>query len=500
MSKPEKVITINTETEPSAGFERIMRGVDLLANPVRQTLGPYGRNFLLEKGLKVTNDGLNVAREIQAKDEIEDLGVRIVREAAMKTNEDAGDGTTTATVLTQAILKECQTYMATGTQFAKRSVISLKKQIEKECQEVIEKLQSKSEPIESKEKLIEAARVSVEDEDLAKMIGEAQWELGKDGMIIAEENPEPVCTIESVHGIRIDNGLGTSMVMNDQEKQRLVLNDVPVLLTNYTISTLAPLSEVIQALVNQDKTDIVIVARAFSQEAILQFMENHKRGIKLYPMNAPYVNQREVMKDLESVLGGMYIHDEETSLSSVRIDSFGTAKKVIGYRYSAIFTGDKDSTERITKIREELKGEPSKFNRKMIEQRLSQLENGFALLKIGSLSDSDRKYKYDKAEDAVNAVRSAYQEGTVKGAGLAMKEIADEMPDDSILKKPLTAPYEQIVKNAGGEFEIEPWVRNSLKVERCALQNACVVAANLITAGGAIATEKIPTIDQLLKK
>jgi chaperonin GroEL len=502
--KPDKIVSINTEENPSEAFERMMRGVDLLANTVKQTIGPFGKNVLLEKsGGRITNDGLTIAREIQAKDEVEDLALRIVREAAIKTNEDAGDGTTTATILAQAILHACIPFMARGTQLAKKSVMSLKRQIEKETMDAIEELKKMAKPVETEEQLIEVARVSVEDEELASLIGKAQWELGKEGVIIPEENPEPVCTVERIQGIRIDNGAGTSMVFNDPERQRLVVENAPVLLTNYTLNSLAPLQKVLQQLVEKGKTDIVIFARAFSSEAIQQVMENHNRGIKIYPMQAPYVNQREVFKDLEAVLGGYYIHDETNTLDSVRVSHFGNVKKLIGYRYSAVLTGEGKEdkvTARIEHLKKEIEGEPSKFQKKAIEARIAQLENGFALLKIGSLSDSDRKYKFDKAEDAVNTVRSALQEGTVPGAGQAMKTIADNMPDDALLKRPLQAPYDIIMGNAGGEFEIEPWVRNSLKVERVALENAAKVAAALVTAGGVVATEKIRPLDQLLDK
>lgn len=501
MSKPEKIVCINTTESPSEAFDRVMRGVNLLADAVRSTLGPWGKNFILEKsGGRITNDGISIAREIQSKDEIEDLAIRIVRESAIKTNEDAGDGTTTATTLTQAILKEAGRLIARKNVMAKESVMSLKRRIERECTEVLLKLEAMATPIETKEQLIEVARVSVEDEELARLIGEAQWELGKDGMIVVEETPELVCSIERIHGVRIDNGLGTSMVMNDQERQRLVLDDVPVILTNYTLETLTPVAHVIQELVNQGKSNIVIVAKAFSSEAIRLCMENHSRGIKIYPLQAPYVNQREVMKDLASVLGGRYIHDEDSTLDEMTISDVGTAKKVIGYRYSAIFTGDRDVSLRVDTLKKELEGEPSKFAQKALEQRLAQLENGFALLKIGSTSDIDRKYRFDKAEDAVNTVRSALQEGTVPGAGLALKAISDEMEDGAILKRPLLAPYKQIMENGGmTEMEVEPWVRNSVKVERTAILNACRIAQDLVTVGGAIAQERIKPIDQLLK-
>lgn len=504
MSKPEKIVCINTSENPAEAFDRVMRGVNLLADAVKITLGPWGRNFILEKsGGRITNDGISIAKEIQSKDEIEDLAIRIVRESAIKTNDDAGDGTTTATTLTQAILKEASRLVARKNVMAKESVMSIRKRIETECDQALIKLETMATPIETKEQLIEVARVSVEDEDLAKLIGDAQWELGKDGMIIVEETPDLASSMERIHGIRIDNGLGTSMVMNDQEKQRLVLDNVPVILTNYTLESLAPIAHVIQELVNKGKNDIVVVSKAFSSEAIRLCMENHARGIKIYPLQAPYVNQREVMKDLASVLGGRYIHDEDSTLEEMTVSDVGTAKKVIGYRYSAIFTGERDVTLRLDTLKKELEGEPSKFQKKELEKRIAQLENGFALLKIGSTSDIDRKYRFDKAEDAVNTVRSALQEGTVEGAGLAYKKISEEMPEGSILKRPLLAPYQQIMINGGiteTDFIVEPWVRNSVKVDRTALLNACRIAQDLVTVGGAVAQERAKPIDQLLNK
>lgn len=504
MSKPEKIVSINTAKNPSEAFDRIMRGVDLLADAVKQTLGPSGRNFLIEKsGGRITNDGISIAREIQARDEVEDLGLRMVREAAIKTNEEAGDGTTTATTLAQAILKECKKYMSSGTKMGTRSVMSLKRQIEKETTEAIEALKAMATPITTEAQLIEVARVSVEDEELATMVGKAQWQLGKDGMIIAEETADPTCTIEHIKGIRIDNGLGTSVVMNDVERQRLLVDDCSVLLTNHVIQSLDPITPALQALIDRGERKIVLVAKAYSADAIRTIMENHKQGVMIYPVQAPYVNQREIMKDLEAALGGIYVDDEDGTLDSITVAHFGRASKVFGYRYSAVFAGTEDRNlaiaARVERLRKELEGEPSVFMRKAIEARIAQMENGFALLKIGSTSDIDRKYKFDKAEDAVNAVRSAFQEGTVPGAGQAMKAVSEGMASDALLRKPLMAPYEQIMANAGEVFEVEPWVRNSLKVERVALLNAAKIAGTIVTAGGVIATEKIKPLDTLLR-
>lgn len=509
MAKPDKVVVINNKANKSAAFDRILNGVDLLADAVKLTLGPYGRNFLIEKsGGRITNDGISIAREIQAEDEIEELAVQIVREAAIKTNDDAGDGTTTSTTLAQAILHNCAEYMARGTQFATKSVVALKKQIEEECILAIEILEKLKTPIETKEQLIDVVRVSVEDEDLAKLIGDTQWELGKDGVITVEENTEPICEIERVRGIRIDNGLGTSMVMNDLEKQRLVSKNVPVFFTNYPLQTInSALESCINHFMQQGKMEIVFVARAYSSDVIKVIMENANKpgGIKIYPLQAPYINQREIMKDMEATLGGRYIHDEAATLDSVTPHDFGFAQQVIGYRYSARFIGQNDTaTEervlaRVETLKKEYEGEPSKFQKKALAERIAMLESGFALLKVGSTSDVDRKYKLDKAEDAVNTARYALQEGTVPGAGRALVEIADKLADDSILKKPLHAPYNQIMENAGGTFDVPSWVRNAYVVDKYALMNACRVAQNLVTIGGAVAQKKQKPIDQLLR-
>jgi len=292
-----------------------------------------------------------------------------------------------------------------------------------------------------------------------------------------------------------DNGFPTSLVMNNLEKQRLEVEDVRVIMMNYTIETIKVIKTILDALISGGDRHIVIIARGFTDVAIKECMENHKAGVMLYPINAPYMNQGEVMRDLEAVLGGKYFDQEETSLDSMSINDVGTASKVMAQRFSAIFTGvdDKETkgrvNARVKKLKESHKGEESVFMEKNIESRISQLINGFALVKVGSISEADRGYKLDKAEDAANTVKSALQEGTVPGAGMAYKVISDKLDKGHILKTPLLAPYNQIMKNAGETFAVDTWVRNSLKVERIAFQNAVQVAVNLATAGGAIAKE-----------
>ena len=496
MAHINKVVSVNNLKNPTEAQDKVLNGVNFLCDAVKSTLGPYGRNFLLEKGLKVTNDGISIAKQIQLKDEIEDLAVRVARQAAEKTNDTAGDGTTTALTLIQALLKEIVRLLPGKKLAGKKSIMQIRAEVSKECADTIEKLKAMAVPVKTKEDLIRVAEVAVEDKNLAKLIAEAQWELGPEGTLVPEEVNELTDSVEKIIGLRFDNGFSTSLTINNQEKQRLEVQKVKVIMTNYVFDTIEPVKQVLDELVRANYRDIVIIGRAFSQTAILECMNNHKGGIRLYPMNAPYVNQTQVMKDLQAVLGGVYFDQEESELESMTIKDVGFAEKVVGQRYSAVFTGKKDEqsetriSHRVKVLKDEMKGEGSQFAKRALEARIAQLENGFGLVKIGALTENDRKYKFDKAEDAINAVKWALKEGTVRGAGLAYKEISDAMPEDSILKEPLLAPYKQIQANAGQEFVIEDWVRNSLKTEVTALENACQIALDLATVGGAVATER----------
>ena len=505
MAIVRRVVSINNLNNPIEAQEKVLRGVNFLCDAVKLTLGPFGKNFLLEKGLKVTNDGITIAKELRLNDEIEDLGLRFAREAAVKTNDVAGDGTTTVLTLLQAILKEIIRLLPGKTFAGKKSVIAVRKQVSEECKDVIEKLKAMVTPIKSKEELIQVARVSVEDEKLAELIGSAQWDLGPDGTLLAEVSNDIEDSVERVSGIRFDNGFGTSLIMNNKEKQRLEASNVQVIMTNFTFQDLNPIKKIIDELLRNNLREIVIVGRAFTQDAINLCMKNFEAGVKLYPINAPYVNQGEIMRDLQAVLGGKFYDQENTSLEDMQLSDIGFAKRVECSRFSAILTGKDDIeskiriTERLKELEDSVKGEESIFQKKAIQARISQLKNGLAIVKVGGLTEADRSYKYDKVEDVVSAVKAALQEGTVPGAGLAFKQIAETMPDTAILKRPLLAPYQQIMINAGENFEVESWVRDPLKVERVALENACSIAATLSTVGGVSANEFPKPLNSLLK-
>jgi chaperonin GroEL len=490
--------------------EKIIKGMDYLVNAVRETLGPFSRDTVLEKGNKVTNDGFNTSRAVapSIKDEFERRGALLVDEVATRTNDQVGDATTTSEILTQEIVKELDAYLShEGSFAAKMKPAELIQKLKDEKDLVLKKLEEKSKKIESEEELINSARISIEDEELAQLVGKAQWQIGENGFILAEETAEYKSSIERVKGIKIDNGFGTSALINNQEKNTLESDDCYTILTNHTLLggellekthsdgrvERGALVGLIRQLISLGKKKIIIIARAFSSEAIRVCLEACQNGVKdgimIIPINAPFTNQREVMLDLQAVLGGTYIDSEEKKLELVGIDDVGFASKLIARRYDAIIAGTDDVlaqsrvSNRVLELEKKLKGSLSEFEKKMIQSRIAQLTNGFAILKVGAETDAERKRKKDKCDDGVNAVRLALQGGTVKGAGLAFKEIADELTEGSLLKRPLVSIYNQIMSGATKDYQIPDWCRDPLLVLRAALINAVSVAGTIANVG-----------------
>ena len=488
---PKKIVLIGETARV-----KILSGAQLLADSAVHTLGPFGTNGLIEKGLRITNDGISIASEVQSSDEIEDLALRKVREAASKANDQSGDGSTTTIHLTNEILKESSKKLGQGTIVGSTTTAGLIRQIQAEKEEVIEKLQKLATPIESKEELVRSAIVSVEDEELGQLIGETQWELGPDGVILAEQTAENRTYIERIPGIKIDNGLGLPVRINNIEKQTLELEDVPVILTTNTLTSLEPLLDVLNNLAKQEQREVIVVCRAINDNVIKQIAANHDKGFDIYPINAPYVDQREIMLDLQAILGGRFVDSEDGGVDTIQYSDLGHVSRLVAKRYDGVFTGKENEAtqarvaKRVEELEQKLAGSVSDFEKRNLQARIAQLKNGFAVAKVGSVSETERKRVFDKVEDAVNAVRAAYQEGTVPGAGLAFKEIAESLPDTYLLKKPLMSVHAQIMKNAPKDFVIEDWVRDPLKVMRIALEQACSVAGDLATVSVAVAQKR----------
>lgn len=484
--------------------DKAIKGMSYVASAIKSTIGPFGQNFLIEKGNKITNDGYTISSELcgTIKDEFERRGALSAHETSSKTNDMVGDATSTSWALNEAIVKEAVRYLPTENSIkAKKTSSEIREMIEVSKTNVLKQLEEMTTPITSKEDLIKSALVSVEDEEIAKLLGEMQWELGADGVIVAEEVNETSCSIERVNGIRLDNGFGTSQVITNPEKQSLELSDVPVLMTNYTIDTTELLmlkTSVFNHLINQKKFGIVVIARAFTSEAIKMCMESMQSGFAIFPVNAPYTNQTQVMHDIEAVIGGRYIDIEEAQLTDIYISDIGFAKRFVARQFDAIVTGvdDDNSVTRInkraTELHKKLDGEPSDFMKRMIEERIAQLTSGFAILKVGSHSLTDRKRLKDKCDDAVSAVRLALKGGTVKGGGLAFKEISDIMEEGDILKRPLTCVYDQIISSAPDGFEIPEWVRDPYLVLKTALENSCAFASTFASVNGIVTEENKP--------
>lgn len=475
--------------------DRLLKGANFVADLTKLTLGPKGGNVVLEKGLRITNDGYTIAREVTLPDEIEDLGQRVLKEACSKVNDQAGDGTTTAIVLAQAILKECLLYLPGGKVIGGASPFQLLKKLEEEKTLVLEKLKDRATKVASKEELVAVTKVSAEDDDLSQLIGGTQWDLGPEGSILVEESNDKECSIERIKGVRIDNGFGTSRVINNIEKQTLEVSSVPLVLTSHTIKDLKSLVPILDSFLASGKKEIAVVARAWTDEALRDVELNFKKNFIIWPLNCPYVDMNEVMKDLEAVSGATYYDSEGSVLEDMQLSDIGFAEKIVFGRYSGIITGrsDAETTKRIEDRVENLvkkyAGSESEFEKKSIQLRVAQLQNGFALLKVGANSDQERKYKKDKADDAVNAAKAALQEGVVRGGGLAFKEIAEELAVDAILRKVLPEIHKQIMANAGGDFEVEEWVKDPVKVLRVALTVASSVAGTFATSVGAVAVE-----------
>lgn len=488
----------------------LANGAKKLADGVAQTLGPYGQNFFLEKRKRPTNDGVSIAREYQLSNEIENMGMDAIREAAIKTVEEVGDGTTSAIVLANSIYQNLSRYLSKEGVMGKMKPSELKRKLMTEKDLIIQKLREMAEPIETEDQLINSARVSVEDPDMGEIIGKAQWQLGKNGYLLAEETAERISTVEIVKGIRIDNGFGTSQVINNHEKQTLEVEDTHVILTSYSIKDLADwkkVSKVVDMLAKTGVSNITVIARAWTDQTVNYCLQNITQGtVKIWPLSAPYVDMQERFKDLQAVLGGTFIDSESYSLDDMNVSDVGFAKKIIARRYDATIIGKDDEQskaridKRIDEITAKLKGSQSEFEKKQLNERMAQLVDGFGIVKVGSPSDMERKRLFDKCEDAVNAVRVAFQEGTVSGAGLAYLYISEELPEDSLLKRPLRSINEQIMSSAPNDFVIEDWVRDPVKVMTTVLEKAVIVASALIDAGGAICTEVPQGLNEMFQK
>ncbi|HVL05647.1 MAG TPA: chaperonin GroEL [Acidimicrobiales bacterium] len=496
-------------------------GVDKLANSVKVTLGPRGRNVVLEKKLgipTITNDGVTIAREIQLEDPYENMGAQLVREVAIKTNDIAGDGTTTATVLAQAMVHEGLRNVAAGA-----SPLALKRGIDAAVDAAVENIKNQAKEVDDRSEIAQVASISAADPIIGETIADAIDKVGKDGVVTVEESNTFGMELEFVEGLQYDKGFLSPHFITDPERQEVVLDDPYILLINQKISAVADLVPVLEKVMQASKP-LLIIAEDVDGEALATLVVNKLRGtFTSAATKAPGFGERRrnTMQDLAILTGGTLLSSEVgAKLESVTLDQLGRARRVtITKDETTIVEGGGDSEEvqrRIAQIRREIEDSTSDWDREKLQERLAKLAGGVAIIRVGAATEVELKEKKHRIEDALSATRAAIEEGIVPGGGTALVRAreaveklqleGDEATGANIVAAALREPLRWIALNAGlegmitvrqveretgpvglnavtGEFEdlLKAGVIDPAKVTRSALQNAASVAAMALT-------------------
>lgn len=475
------------------------RGVDLAANCVKVTLGPYGRNAVLGRhGLTpdITNDGVTIAQNVEAADEIENLGVLAVKEVSMLSDLKGGDGTTTATVLLQAIVEDTFSKLSDDGSLIKKHLdpLQLKKEIDKACAEVVKKLKKNARPIVSSE-VYKVALVAGEYDWIANMVSEIYAKIGKDGYITIEDGVKSEYDVYK--GIEIDAGYHSEYFINNDKRQCIL--DVPrILVTNQKLNIYSVLP-MIESCAQAGITNVIMIAPDFDRDLLnrLNTTKLKAPATAFVAVRLPTYDRDDILVDIATLSGAKFLdHKAYSSFDElareITVNNLGKVDQaIIGDGHSALIGGSGDTTIRVSELKKQLEGTKSIFDRNNLEKRIAFLSGGVAVIKIGAESDTERLYYRRKVEDAMNSAQLALKEGVVKGGGIALKEIAEE--HDMILSSALTKPYEQIQKNAGGEFKIADDVFDPVLVTISSLESACSLAGMLLTTEVVIANKNEDT-------
>jgi len=523
--------------------KKLKAGVDKLANAVKITLGPKGRNVVLEKGYgspNITNDGVSIAKEIELEDKVENLGAQIVKEVAEKANETAGDGTTTATLLTQAIVAEGLKNVSAGA-----NPLALKRGIEKASKLAVSSLKKMAKPIAKQEEYAQVATISAEDEEMGNLIAEIIKEVGEDGVVSVEDSKSFGFSKEIVKGLQFDRGYISPYMVSDAERMESVLDEPYILVTDEKISSLETLLPILEKVVKSGKKELLIIADDVDGEALPTLVLNKIRGVfNALAVKAPGYGDRkkEILQDIACVTGATVISKEMGfDFKNANLDMLGHARKVVAKKETTTIVDGKGSKEeieaRIGQIKNEIKKTDSDFDREKLQERLAKLSGGVAVLKVGAATEVEQKQRKDKAEDAVNATKAAIAEGIVLGGGVALLKVARELEQDNtefnpndpdemlgkkILVKALESPIKQIAENAGfngdvviseitrkgGNFGynfakanhelvdlVEEGIIDPLKVVRSSLENAVSASGTLLTTEAIVADKPEPKKD-----
>ena len=497
------------------------RGVDALANAVKVTLGPKGRNVVLDKKYgapTITNDGVTIARDIELEDPFENMGAQLVKEVATKTNDIAGDGTTTATLLAQAMIQEGMRNVVAGA-----NPMIVKKGIELAVKTLVEEIKSKAQKVETKAKIAQVAAISSGDSEVGDLIAEAMEKVGKDGVITVEESKSMDTNLSVVEGMQFDRGYISPYMVTDTEKMEAVMDDPYVLITDRKISAVADILPVLEQVVKQGK-QIVIISEDLDGEALATIVVNKLRGtFKALAVKAPGFGDRRkaMLEDIAILTGGTVISEElGRKLDSVTLEDLGRARQVRSSKEETTIVdgaGDKKQiSARVEQLKKQIAETTSDFDREKLQERLAKLAGGVAVVEIGAATEVEMKDKKYRVEDALNATRAAVEEGIVAGGGTTYIDILpalDKIKADGdvkvgidIVKRAIEAPVRQIAENAGLEGSvvvdtvkkagdgigfnalentyidmIGAGIVDPAKVTRSALQNAASIAAMVLT-------------------
>ncbi|MDD5748047.1 MAG: chaperonin GroEL [Actinomycetota bacterium] len=511
-------------------------GVTKLADAVRVTLGPKGRNVVLEKKFgspTITNDGVTIAREIELEDPYENMGAQLAKEVATKTNDVAGDGTTTATVLAHAMVKEGLRNVAAGA-----NPMLIRHGIEKAVGQVVDDIRKHAKEIETKEEITRVAAISADNDEVGSIIADAMEKVGKDGVITVEESQTFGMDFEVVEGLQFDKGYLSPYMVTDAERMEAILDNPYILIANQKISAVADLLPVLEKVMQAGKS-LLIIAEDVEGEALATLVVNKIRGTFMsVAVKAPGFGDRRkaMLEDIAIVTGGQVISEElGIKLENVTLDMLGQARQVKVTKEDTIVVegrGDQKAVEgRINQIRVEIENSDSDFDREKLQERLAKLSGGVAVIKVGAATEVELKEKKHRIEDALSATKAAVEEGIVAGGGVVLvnaidsiktKGMAeDEKTGSEIVRKALVEPLKQIAENAGlegsvvaekvktieagkgldamtGEYVdmLEAGIIDPAKVTRSALQNAASIAAMLLTTEAIVADkpeeEKLP--------
>ena len=517
-----KEILFNEEARRALG-----RGVDQLANAVKVTLGPKGRNVVLEKKFgapTITNDGVTIARDIELPDPFENMGAQLVKEVATKTNDVAGDGTTTATVLAQAMIQEGMRNVAAGA-----NPMILKKGIELAVKKLVAEIQSKAIDVNGKQDIAQVASVSAADEEIGALIAEAMDRVGNDGVITVEESKTLQTELNVVEGMQFDRGYLSPYMVTDPDKMEAVVNEPLILITDRKISVIADLLPALEKVVKLGK-ELVIIAEDVDGEALATLVVNRLRGtLKAVAVKAPGFGDRRkaMLEDIAILTGGVVISEEVgLKLENVDLEHLGTARQVRITKDETIIVdgnGNKDViARRVTQVRAQAEEATSEFDKEKLQERLAKLSGGVAVIEVGAATEVELKDKKLRIEDALNATRAAVEEGIVAGGGTTLIDIipaldgieatGDVLTGVNLVRRAVEEPLRQIAYNAGLEGSVvvervkstesgigfnalteeyvdmvKAGIVDPAKVTRSALQNAASIAALVLTTESIVA-------------